>query len=124
MTQSTYVIIIFSYFSFQKYCRKEKGYFQECIHTTPELVINLYPRIVSHRQESPQPKDGDWRADGQRDKGQGINKAVTRSHFLYISISIIYYISHLLIWKNMCIREDGLINKLKNKFKKIKKKAI
>ena len=24
--------------------------------------------------------------------------------------SIIYYISHLLIWKNMCIHEDGLIN--------------
>ena len=37
---------------------------------------------------------------------------------MYISISIIYYISHLLIWKTMCIREDGLINKFKKKKKK------
>ena len=30
--------------------------------------------------------------------------------YIYVSISIIYYTSHILIWKIMCICEDGLIN--------------
>ena len=46
---------------------------------------------------------------------QNHNAILVHIYFIYVSISIIYYISHLLIWKNMCIREDGLINKLNKK---------
>ena len=40
---------------------------------------------------------------------------ISRMVDINVSISIIYYIPHLLIWKNMCKREDGLINKFKKK---------